>query len=182
MNLDGSDLKQLTKGSGDDAPSLSPDGRWVIFHSPVGAWLMLWKVSIEGGEPAQMTPQPAGRGVVSPDGRLIAYYYLNEQTKRPGVAVIPFEGGEPLKVFREMPLPAWGLMRWSPDGKAITYIVTREGVSNLWSQPLDGGKPQQLTDFKEDQIFRFAWSRHGKDLALDRGATINDIILISHFR
>ena len=98
------------------------------------------------------------------------------------IAILPFEGGDPVKIFHEMPLPAWNLVRWTPDGRALTYIVTKDGVSNIWLQPLDSGKPKQLTNFKEDQIFRLAWSRDGKYLAFDRGMTINDVILISDFR
>ncbi len=47
---------------------------------------------------------------------------------------------------------------------------------------MDGGKPVQLTDFKSDNIFSFDWSRDGKFLALSRGSTINDVVLISDFK
>src|SRR5262249_43427581 len=144
--------------------------------------LTLWKVSIDGGQPTQLTHQTSVYPVVSPDGKLIACQYREEQAKRMIIAILPFNGGEPIKVFNEMPLPAWGLLRWTPDGRALTYIVTKEGVSNIWLQPLDGGQPKQLTNFKEDQIFRLAWSRDSRDLAFDRGMTIKDIILLSDFR
>jgi Tol biopolymer transport system component len=69
-------------------------------------------------------------------------------------------------------------VRWTADGRFLTYIDTHDGVSNIWSRPVDGGAPRQLTDFKADQIFRFAWSRDGKRLACSRGAIANDVILI----
>jgi hypothetical protein len=56
------------------------------------------------------------------------------------------------------------------------------GVSNIWSLPLDGGKPVQLTDFKADQIFWFDFSRDGKQLAVSRGVQTSDVILIPDFR
>ena len=56
------------------------------------------------------------------------------------------------------------------------------GVSNIWSLPLDGGKPVQLTDFKTDQNFWYAFSRDGKQLALSRGTETSDAILIRDFR
>jgi Tol biopolymer transport system component len=74
--------------------------------------------------------------------------------------------------------PEFLLVRWSPDSHALTYIVTRDGVSNIWSQSIDGGQPRQLTRFTSDQIFRFALSRDGKLLACERGQDINDIVLI----
>ena len=56
-------------------------------------------------------------------------------------------------------------VRWLPDGSAFGYISTRGGVSNIWLQPVEGGEPKQLTDFKSDVIFSFDWSRDGKQIA-----------------
>ena len=55
-------------------------------------------------------------------------------------------------------------------------------MDNLWLQPLDGGKPKQLTNFTSDQIWNWAWSRDGKQLALSRYSTTSDVVLISGFR
>jgi hypothetical protein len=67
-------------------------------------------------------------------------------------------------------------------GQALAYIDTRQGVSNLWAQPLAGGPPEQITDFKSELIFEFAWSRDGKQLALARGTQTSDVVLIRNFR
>ncbi len=69
--------------------------------------------------------------------------------------------------------------RWLADGRAFTYIRTRGGVSNIWVQPVDGGEPKQLTDFKTDRIFSFDFSRDGKQLALSRGVVDTDVVLIN---
>jgi hypothetical protein len=55
-------------------------------------------------------------------------------------------------------------------------------VSNLWSQPLDGGKAKQITDFKSDLIYNFAYSRDGRQLALARGSHTRDAVLISEVK
>jgi eukaryotic-like serine/threonine-protein kinase len=183
MDADGRNPRQLTRGKGDHLPSLSPDGRWVIYSSyDESGKRTLWKVSIEGSEPQQLTHYMSNSPEVSPDGKLIACQMLDEETKRLTLAILPFEGGEPIIKFCDMPLPANELPRWTPDGRALTYVVTNAGVSNIWLQPIDGGRPKQITNFKEDLIFRMAWSRDGKHLAFDRGVTINNIILISEFR
>ena len=85
------------------------------------------------------------------------------------LAVIPFEGGQPAKTFDLPPTFHRGGLRWTPDGHAIAYTARRDGASNIWAQPLDGGAPKQLTSFKSDEIFRFDWSRDGKQLTW-RGA------------
>ena len=177
MNIDGSNPKQLTRARGDDFPSLSPDGRWVIYSSWNSGRQALWKTSIEGGEPVQLTQKLTSRPIVSPDGKWIACFYNDEKGTGTRVALLPFAGGEP-RVIEEMAYPEFLLARWSPDSHALTYIVTRDGVSNIWSQSIVGGQPRQLTRFTTNRIFRYAWSRDGKHLACERGEDINDIVLI----
>jgi Tol biopolymer transport system component len=63
----------------------------------------------------------------------------------------------------------------------LQYILTREGVGNLWEQPLAGGPPRQLTHFKTDQIIDFAWSRDGTQVVFARGNQNSNVVLISNF-
>jgi Tol biopolymer transport system component len=70
-------------------------------------------------------------------------------------------------------------MRWSRDGLFLHYIDKRQGVSNIWSQPLAGGPPKQVTDFKSDHIFQFDWSQDGKYLAVTRYTVSSDVLLMS---
>ncbi len=60
---------------------------------------------------------------------------------------------------------------------------TRGGVvSNLWTQPIEGDAAKQITDFKQERIFSFDYSRDGKQLALSRGTINNDVVMISKFK
>jgi eukaryotic-like serine/threonine-protein kinase len=177
MDIDGNNTKQLTRGKGDSFPSLSPDGRWVIYSSWNNGQQTLWKTSIDGGEPVQLTQKLTTRPIVSPDGKWIACFYQDEKENGNRVALLPFVGGEP-RVIGGMAFPELSLLHWSPDSRALTYIVTRDGVSNIWSRSIDGGQTRQLTGFTTDRIFRYAWSRDGKRLACERGQVINDIVLI----
>ena len=96
---------------------------------------------------------------------------------------MPVEGGEPIKKFA-LPAtvnPEWPGLRWTPYGKELTYVSTDQGVSNIWRQALTGGKPKQLTDFKENKIFFFDWSRTNQKLVLVRGIDTRDLILIRDF-
>ncbi|HKR01677.1 MAG TPA: protein kinase [Pyrinomonadaceae bacterium] len=176
MNIDGGDARQLTAGSYDRNPSFSPDGKWVLYTSLGDKHPNLWRVSIDGGEPVKLTDKYSILPVVSPDSQWIACYYWDEKPESQlGIALIPFEGGEPVKTFN---LPAQ-TVHWTPDGLALTYVDSRGGVSNIWSQPVDGGKPVQLTDFKSDLIFGFDWSRDGRQLACARGIVTSDVIHFS---
>ena len=44
---------------------------------------------------------------------------------------------------------------------------------------MDGSAPKQVTDFKSDLIFSFAWSPDSKNVALSRGSLTNDVVLIN---
>ncbi|MBI1762057.1 MAG: PD40 domain-containing protein [Acidobacteria bacterium] len=181
MEVDGNNPLQLTRGKGDTAPSLSPDGRWVVYSSWSNDHPTLWKVPMAGGAPIQLTDKTAVRPVVSPDGQWIACLLLDEKQFKLTLAVLPFTGGEPA-VIETATLPEYSLVRWLPDSRALCYIVTQHGVSNLWSQPLDGSAASQLTHFTSDQIFRFAWSRDGKTLACERGLMVSDVVLFANDR
>ncbi|HVF47210.1 MAG TPA: DPP IV N-terminal domain-containing protein [Pyrinomonadaceae bacterium] len=183
MDPDGGNLKQLTEGPGDVFPQSSPDGRWVVFVSTRSGFVRAWRVSIDGGDPVRLTDKWAQNPTVSPDGSLVACFYREDEPNAPiKVAIIPFAGGEPVSVF-DIPHTVTGQpgLRWTPDGRQLRFIDTANGVSNVWSLPLDGGVPKQLTDFKTDQIFWFDFSRDGQ-LALSRGKQTSDVILIRDFR
>jgi hypothetical protein len=64
------------------------------------------------------------------------------------------------------------------DGRYLSFIGTPPDPSNIWLQPAAGGKPLKLTDFKTDYIYRHAWSRDGKTLALARGRHTSDVVLM----
>jgi Tol biopolymer transport system component/DNA-binding winged helix-turn-helix (wHTH) protein len=182
MDIDGSNYKQITNGRGEWFPQYSPDGNWLVYRawSP-GLSNSLWKTPLEGGEPVRLTDEIGWLPSLSPDGKLIACNYQNESSTKWQIAIIPFEGGQPRFLDSLDPMSARPI-HWTPDGGALSYPITRYGVSNLWSQPLDGGPPKQLTDFREDLIFDFAWSRDGKQLALSRGVVNSDVVLMSNFK
>lgn len=194
-DIDGGNPKQLT-GGGDGnrfQPSFSPDGKWVVYTFLSNRGPTMWKIPIDGSDSVQLSDRRARSQAVSPDGKLIACSYFGDQVSSAGglrMAVVPIEGGPPAKIFdvRLTPFARWrsftslDQIRWTPDGRALTYIDTRGGVSNIWSQPLDGAKPVQLTNFTTGRIFNFDWSRDGKWLALARGSVTSDVVLISDVR
>ncbi|HEV8370570.1 MAG TPA: protein kinase [Pyrinomonadaceae bacterium] len=179
IDKNGNNPKQLTNGPYEDWPDVSADGKWVIYHSSETAGDRIWKVSIDGGSPSLLSDKAARHPVFSPDGKLIAFY-LGQDGSAWQLAVLPVAGDHSVKTFS---IPAavadqWVGPRWSPDSKAITYVVTKGGISNIWSQPVSGEAATQLTNFDQDQIFAFAWSLDGKNLALVRGVNAKSVILM----
>ena len=183
INIDGSNPLPLTgKGATGADPDISPDGKWVVYTAWTLGKQAVWRVSIEGGEAKQLTDFSSLEPHVSPDGKFIACFFYDEKIIS-HIAVIPFEGGAPMKTF-DVPQTVEVDMtpKWTPDGRGITYIDTRGGSRNLWVQPLDGGAPKQLTDYKQNGIYRREWTRDGKQVAIVRGESTNDVVMITDFK
>jgi Tol biopolymer transport system component len=176
MDAEGTGARQLTTSQGAVYPRFSPDGKWIVYGALGADKSTIRKVSVDGGNPVALTDIFSWGPVVSPDGKLVAFGAFPDVMKPSQVAVMPLEGGPAIKM-----LPISALVEWSPDGKALTYVKTTKGVGNIWRYPLEGGKPTQLTNFDSDRIFYHRWSRDGKRLALARGRTTNDVVLLSNF-
>lgn len=186
VDADGSNATKLTSGSL-WSPSCSPDGRFV-FYVTVDSPQKIWRIPIEGGTPEQIAEilgdDISGRMSISPNGQFIAYPYSRYSSPAgPGwdLAVIPVGGGPPVKTF-DVPIRFSGGTRWSSQGDGLQYMLTQNGKTNIWEQPLAGGAPKQITKFTSGQIFDFNWTADGKQLLLTRGETISDVILLSNFR
>jgi TolB protein len=175
MDSDGNNQKQLTNGIAEISPAISPDGRWIVYQDVSDPGL--WKISIDGGAPAQLTNKLATQAAISPDGKLVACRYREQDLSPFGLGLIDFTSGQTVKVI-DMPAND-NNFAWSADGRSVLFVQRRSGVSNLWSQPIDGGAPKQLTFFKSDLTFAFALSKDGKSLALSRGTVSNDVVLIA---
>jgi Tol biopolymer transport system component len=146
----------------------------------------LWKVPIGGGEAIKLTDAPGYplAPAVSPDGRLIGFRWgTSGDRKLPAFALVPFQGGDVTRTFEASLGRSQGYgsmpVRWNPDGLGFYYIAHRDGVSNIWRQPIDGSPPAQVTDFRDGLIFNFAYSPDGKQLALSRGTFSRDAVLIA---
>jgi serine/threonine protein kinase/Tol biopolymer transport system component len=180
MNADSSDLKQITNGAGESSQQLTPDGQSIIYADVVERTLS--KVSIDGGAPTKLNERCDGRPVVSPDGKLIAFRYQSDPNAANQVAIASLDGGPIMKTL-EVPATAEARqLLWTPDSRALVYIDTRAGISNLWSIPVVGDTPAKLSDFRADRIYWFDFSRDGKFVAMSRGNTNTDVVLFTNVK
>jgi TolB protein len=167
MDLDGENQTRLTNEKA-RYPIFTPDGKFIVYNSWNSGKGTIWKMPFAGGEATQVISNSSFLATVSPDGKLLAYY---SQEK---IVVVPIDGGPPIKTFDGNN----NKLEWSPDGRALTYLVNRDFVPNLWIQPLDG-EAKQLTNFTSHGISSYAWSRDGKQIAVARTSFKSDIVLIS---
>jgi serine/threonine protein kinase len=178
-DVSGSNLKQLTTGARDSHAVCSPDGRWAYYVSQTEEQ-KLARVPIDGGTSQAISDLPMeGLFDLSPDGKLAAFATLDHAGEhKEKLALVSAESGQTQKLFELEHFRLGGLVRFSPDGKGVVYPTRENGVDNLWFQPLDGSKGHALTDFKSERIYDFHWTFDGKQLAVVRGHTDSDVVLI----
>jgi serine/threonine protein kinase len=193
VDLDGSNLKQLTTGHGDQDPSCSPDGKWVYFinNNPD----RIRRVPIDGGTvedvPGTTIPNSIYGGFaahISPDGSKLAFVLTeaSQAMMAPGtpndekIALISLDPAS--RGVRQLLTPnshITGSAHFTPDGKSVAYAVRENGIDNVWVQPIDGGPGHYITRFASEQSRGgFAWSPDGKTLAILRGRLDSDVVLL----
>jgi eukaryotic-like serine/threonine-protein kinase len=177
---DGTGLRRLTEGRRDMHPMCSPDGKTVFYMDmAVPAYM---KVPIDGGQPERVAKDfaefNAGYGFAR-DGKTAVLGTYDFKAQRPNISLVSLDSGQVLRTFEYDPRHE-GQLRVSPDGKAIVYPMREKGVDNLWLQPLDGGPGHQLTNFASLKIYSYQWSPDGKSLALVRGDSPSDLVLIQN--
>ena len=138
--------------SGDGAPSLSPDGRYIALDSVRDGNPDIWLLELPRGVPSRLTTDPAtdfgpewspdGRRVVFASNRSGVYDLYQQSTTNP-------EGAELLLATPQNK----SVTDWSRDGRFILFRNVDPATSHdLWALPLEGNKtpfPVVRTRFTE---------------------------------
>lgn len=187
LDLDGTNATSLATGDVGWSQACTPDGRYVYWHQ-MGPPQKILRMPVEGGPSVKVADVledgMVGNLTLSPDGKLLAYpFEEHHPVPKMKLAVISVDGIAPPKVLTA-PGGVFGelSLAWSADGRALQYLLTQNGATNLWQQPIAGGNPTQLTKFSSGEIFRSCWSWDRKHLLFTRGSTTSDVVLLSALR
>lgn len=173
-NPDGTGTRQLTftADRSEFQPSLSPDGRQLVFMTKQAGLFSLWRMNVDGGGAKELVrniDRNAGPQV-SPDAQWVFYNTLDE-TGNSAYWKVPFEGGAPVK------LRGKGYCLVSPDGKWLGCHY-REPVfdapAKLLVIPATGGDPVRTLDLPRG-LTKIHWSPGGQgfDFIADRDGIAN---------
>jgi serine/threonine protein kinase len=133
-----------------DSPSLSPDGRDIVYPSrPAANHFELSLRRVDGSGPVvdlnRGSDTPVDAPAFSPDGRQIAFVSLRDNS--PGLFVMDRDGGNVRRILNGAFDPSW-----TPDGREIVYSTEsgqdpdgREAPSELWTVNVATGQTRRLT-------------------------------------
>jgi Tol biopolymer transport system component len=90
---------------------------------------------------------------VSPDGKTLIFDLLGD------LYTLPIAGG---KATRFTSGPRWDATpRYSPDGKLVLFASDQSGSDQLWTIPVEGGTPTQITQEGHYQFAQPSWDPSG---------------------
>jgi len=131
-----------------EAISISADGKWLYYDSNLSGNVDIFRVPAGGGEPEQLTTDPADDFAPSPspDGREVAFHSWRGGSR--DIYVMRLDGGGIQRVT-DTPLQE-ALARWTPDGKGIVFTslappfgiwLSRRDDAGHWGKPrkMDAG-------------------------------------------
>jgi Tol biopolymer transport system component len=167
---------QLTYGTYDDEPTISPDGKTVVYTAWPKGRPGIWRVPLDGGTPVVLNRMQSRAPRYSPDGSLLLCEARNDSPAAKWKAcLLSSSDGQVVRTLDEVPVRSHA--QWMPGGREISFIETQGGISNIFAYNLFRGTVRQLTHFREEQISNLEWSHDGKRLALIRGASTSDAFL-----
>ena len=116
MNADGTGSRQLTFTADrhEHQPSLSPDGRHLVFLMFQSGLRSIWRMNVDGGEAKELVRNVSSFALpkFSPDAQWV-YYNSRDENGNPSAFKVSFDGGAPVKVREKTPC------HLSPDGKLL---------------------------------------------------------------
>src|SRR6185503_554247 len=122
------------------APSLSPDGKRVLFRrTDAQSRSLLWLDDLERNQEIQLTNVPGGAAVWSPDGQRMAFVHGGDAPGDRGIYVRNVSGGDEQLVMRQGENTV-SVSDWSRDGRWLAYTEAdpKTGNGDIWALPLNG--------------------------------------------
>ena len=182
MNPDGTGQTILAQDAVREPIAITRDG-WVYHHSTRDGAAGMWRVRVEDGKLEKIKTGEFFPSAVSPDGKFLLAGFRSPRAKTYSLAVLAIDGDgsevlKELKAIEGAEIPGW--IRWSPDGGSVVYIAAKGGVDNLWSHPLDGTAPKQLTNFANDRIYSFDISPDGQHIIYSRGHLAGYVVQLTN--
>jgi Tol biopolymer transport system component len=194
VNADGSSPKQLTSRLIETSPVCSPDQKSVYYIEGPGVPRIM-RVPIDGGTPEVVPGSDIPNrfaieniAFITPDNKSIGFVVdmidpkTNDALAKLAVVSLDNPSSPPKMIDLDPRLGSSNNsspgVQMLPNTNAVSYLISENGGSNVWLQPLDGTAGRQITHFQSEQINNYAWSPDGKSIALIRRHDTADVVLL----
>lgn len=145
MNLDGSDVQQVTSAEGfHREPAWSPDGDNIAFAGTRDGVANIYVMNIATGEETQITDSDAVDSAPewSPNGEQLLF--ANNADGDSEIFVMDADGNNITQLTDNQTFDYFA--EWSPDGEQILYASVHEGQTQIFVMNADGSNPRQVTE------------------------------------
>ena len=178
MNADGTNARPLAASLDvRDAPSWSPDGKFIAAAAVEGDGSRLFKVPVDGALPVRLVDELSRLPVWSPDGNLILYAAPLQGAGYAVKAVTPEK--QPHSLPELWVLRGGDRYRFLPGGRQVVALLGDYLRQNFWMVDLETGQRRQFTNLKPGySIGSFDVSPDGRQVLFDRVRQNSDIVLI----
>jgi len=149
MDSDGTDQKNVTNNPTiEDAISLSPDGKKLLYNSSRGGNADVYIANADGSDERRLTDHPAidGGARWSLDGTRIAF--SSERDGNWEIYVMNADGTGQTRLTNNSAEDF--VTDWSPDSAWIAFFSTRDGNWEIYVMRIDGSMVIRLTDNPAD--------------------------------
>lgn len=165
-NEDGGGKKQLTSDeSAEIVPTISKDGRFLIFLSNRSGKMNVWRANADGTNPVQLTDNENVRdAIIAPDSNTIYYLAQNSENTFETLWKISINGENKTQITAQMTKSP----RISPDGKTIAcYFPNAKNKMSLTLLSSETGEVLRYIETPpNDNIPFLDWSKDGGKLFL----------------
>lgn len=164
MDADGANARELTPpGNNETVPSVTGDGRFLVFESNRSGGDEIWRTNLDGSDPKRLTTCGRnGQPSAAPDGKWVVYRSSCDSANALWrVSIDGNDGGQPTRLT-----DGSGSWPWvSPDSKWVACEYSPSaGKVQLAIIPIEGGPPAKLFDIPPQANFRYGirWTSDGK--------------------
>ncbi|MBO0721215.1 MAG: PD40 domain-containing protein [Blastocatellia bacterium] len=166
MNSDGKNNTQLTtvETSAEIYPSVSPDGRYLVFVSTRTGNSNIYRLDMLTGDQVQLTKGASEEfPTVSVDGKWVIY--TDTSNTNFTLWKVSIDGGEPIRLTNK--LSQWPAV--SPDGKQFACWYRAQAMAR-WQIaiiPISGGEPEKVIDVPNtaETSIPFRWMPDGTGIS-----------------
>jgi serine/threonine protein kinase len=177
---DGSGLRQVTHGPGDDiTPSWSRDPRFIYFVSNRTGRHEVWRVPFAGSPEEQLTREGGSFPFESADSRTLYYKKGGIDAGDAPLMARPTAGGESRQV-----LPCVRVFGYTVAARGLYYTTCETGDSpqrtlRYWDATTGRDRPVATLD--AEWIGGLSVSPDGQSIVFGRGTSSSDLIMIENF-